>query len=345
MPKSASTIRDTQSLASLLGLSRWTVSRALNGHAEVNQLTRQRILAAANHEGFSPDPIARSLRGMPSNLVGVCAQDLEDFDLTPKLGRLQNNVLRHGGRAMIEITRGERVLEAGALQHFAALRVRRVVLIGSSLTSDDALLKSLLHEGTRFVHIDPIGKRTTGAVLSDRARAMELLILHLAALGHRRITALGITPTTAYGRLRAAGIRRAVKALDWNAIDAVHWIYEPDAAAGDFAYGERLVARWLREGRHSSALIALNDRVALGAIRALENAKLRVPEDVSVVGYNNNDFASFAKPALTTIDINTGALIDGAIDRLYGATTAHEKTLWIEPQLILRESTGRAKSL
>ena len=111
-------ITSTKDLAEHLGLSRWTVSRVLNGHPEVKEETRRRVLDAARELGFSPNAMARGLRGGSTGLVGVCFQEIESPALAKKTAFLQQQLRAMGFQGMIELTDGDPNLEESVLRHF-----------------------------------------------------------------------------------------------------------------------------------------------------------------------------------------------------------------------------------
>lgn len=119
-------ISSTKDLAQHLGISRWTVSRVLNGHPEVKEESRIRVLEAAGELGFSPNAMARGLRGGPTGLIGVCFQELESPALAKKMAFLQQELRTWGFQAMIELTDGDPELEESVIRHFLSLRTEGI---------------------------------------------------------------------------------------------------------------------------------------------------------------------------------------------------------------------------
>jgi DNA-binding LacI/PurR family transcriptional regulator len=121
-------------------------------------------------------------------------------------------------------------------------------------------------------------------------------------------------------------------------------LFEPEAELMDFDYGRRLAERLLAELHPPTALVALNDRIAFGAMELLKRRNFRIPQDFSVVGYDNSDLSAFTVPALTTVDPQVDLLVDNALRLLLGKIEKKENgknvSRRIEPRLILRASTA-----
>ncbi len=334
-------IQSTSALAKQLGLSRWTVSRALNGHAGIRKETANRVREAARQFGFSPSILARGLRSGRTDLVGVCVPDLEDYFLTSKISRLQQAVHASGLHAMLHITDGTLEGERWALERFAAMYCSAVVLIASGLESADPSFAGLRASGVGVVSIDP---RHTGqhvVVSTDRAHAMKEAIRWCHMAGHRRVATAGIDPRSTYGRQRIRGIRRGCQECGWTFDQDVLQFVAHDSK-GDFSDGAYFASEFLRCCEAPfPPVIALNDRVAVGMIQALRGAGVRVPVDVSVIGYDNADFSAYSDPPLTTIDPRVDILIRRAVAHLLPANGESEpKRILVRPQIIFRQSTA-----
>lgn len=339
-----SPVRSTSQLASLLGISRWTVSRALNGHPGISPETVQRIRDAARRHGFSPSLLGRGLRSGKTNLVGICLPDLVDYFLTSKIARLQDAIESRGFHSLMQMTDGSSEKESVALERFAAMRCAGVISIASLLTAKDSGMRSLSSAKIPVVRIDPLHPAERGVVASDRAAAMREALTHLRKLGHHRVATLGISSATPYGRQRIAGLQAACRSFGWPFKNAILPLTVPESG-DDFTDGGALARAYLKlSGQRPTALIAVNDRVALGAIRELQAAGLKIPCDVSVIGYDNGDFAPYASPPLTTLDPQVSDLIDRAVEMLLSRhdkqTALPTAPVLVKPKLVLRESTA-----
>lgn len=335
-----SSIRSTAQLARTLGLSRWTISRALNGHAGVDPKTVERIQKVARQHGFAPSMLGRGLRRGRTDQVGICLPDLVDYFLTTKISLLQQSLQAGGFHPVLQIIDGTQETESAALERFAAMRCAGVVGIASQVTDSSTGLRCLSSAGIPFVRIDPVDSSHPDSVSTDRAAAMKDALAHFHALGHRQVVVAGFFAKSAYGLQRIKGLRDGCRRLKWNYQRDILFFPFPDAD-DDFSAGVRLAETYLEKGKNIPAILALNDRVALGLIRTLQTRGLRIPADVSVIGYDNTDFSPYALPPLTTIDPQVDLLIKEAVAMLDASMNSLQtKSVFIKPRLIPRASDG-----
>lgn len=316
-------VRSTRQLAEVLGLSRWTVSRALNGHKGLNAATIERVRRAARESGFAPSVLGRGLRAGTTDLLGVCVPDLVDYFLTDKVMRLQKAAAARGLDVLLQIGDETPESEAAALERFASMRCRGVIVVAPRLPARSAGWRRLEDAGIPVVRIDPLVPGRGRTVETDRAGGVAQAVKHLRALGHRRIAAAGISPGNLYGRQRIEGMRAA-----WSGSgpEIPLWPMPPeDGAWPDF------------ERRPVTAVLAINDRAAMRLIRWADRRGLRVPDDLSLVGYDNAEVAALSRPSLTTIDPRPGVLVERAVELLFSPKSARVR---IQPELVVRESTG-----
>jgi DNA-binding LacI/PurR family transcriptional regulator len=336
MPPRTPVIRSTAELAAHLKLSRWTVSRALNHHPAVKPATRDRVLAAAQALHFAPNQMARSLQGGRTGLVGVCFNELESPVLVKKISILHRLLRERGQRGLIELTHGDPLAEREVIAHFARMRVDGIITVYSQVASPDEFAALSADTGIPVVHVDPLTESLRPAATLDRAAAMRLLVDHLVTLGHRRIALLGIRRTLYPDRWR--GLRSAFKKHALAKPASVRVFASEDSNAQDYAHGRALADELLADGYRPTAIIALNDRVAIGSCARLQEAGWRFPEDCSVTGFDNIDVAEHIRPALTTIDHQSDLIMREALELLASPPV---KTLRIiKPRLIVRASTG-----
>jgi len=343
-------IRSTHELAKVLGMSRWTVSRALNGHSGLSPETVAKVLDAAREHGFSPSILGRGLRQGRTKLIGISLPDLVDYFLTDKVAQLQRAIEHRGFHPLFQINTGSIESEKAALERFASMHCSGIVMIASQLKKSDPLLQNFSDTGAPVVWIDPFHEKSPTVVASDRSMAMREAVAYLHSFGHRHISIFGIQNTTGFGRQRFSGLEAGLKEFSGSFAKNLSWFQAGDEA-DDFACGASMAKDWLERARgKSTAIIALNDRVALGAMRVLQLAGLGIPRDVSIIGYDNADFSAHAAPALSTIDPHVSELIDQAVKFLFPveetspAESAKPKPALIKPTLVIRASTGKAPS-
>lgn len=331
-----SPIHSTAELARLLGVSRWTVSRALNGHAGVAPRTAEKIREAARREGFTPSLLGSGLRTGRTDLAGICLPDLEDYFLTTKITMLQEALRAQGLHPLFQIA-GSPEEENETLARFAAMRCAGVVLIASSLDDDEPGPRKLATQNIPFVRIDPVSDTTGASISTDRRQAISETMEVLHQHGHRGVVAAGFSTSSSYGRQRVAGLHDGCKNLGWNFAHDIH-ILDMESDADDFTSGSVLGQAYLKLPRRIPAILAINDRVAAAVMRELHAAGVRIPEEVSLIGYDNADFSPYTSPPLTTIDPQVGELIAGAVEML--SAEKRNATRKVRPQLVTRNTLG-----
>jgi LacI family repressor for deo operon, udp, cdd, tsx, nupC, and nupG len=188
-------------------------------------------------------------------------------------------------------------------------------------------------------------------VLLDRGRSMKLILDHLRSLGHQKFALLGIDPQNRFGALRIPGLKRHAPEAGLDFERDFVLVYHPGETNHTFDYGYELAGELITKsaGNLPTAIIALNDRLAIGAINRLREDGIRVPEDVSVVGYDNIAVAEHFYPTLTTVDHQTDRLMDlavrGLLERLDPENAdLPARELSVQPKLVIRKSTGRCKN-
>lgn len=340
----AEPVATTEALARRLGLSRWTVSRVLNNHPGVSPATAERVREAMAQSGFTPDPLARGLRGTRTGTVGVCFSELESPILARKTATLQRLLREAGFRALIELTEGMPDLEGGVVRHFLAVRVEAVVLLGSALRPDDPAVGLLQGAGVPVVTVDPWYRLPFTEVALDRPAAMRQALEHLHGQGHRRFALLGLDPADPYGAARWAGLRAAARRLGVSVRGDVSAFFRSGQKVHDYNYGAELADQFMRARTGATALLAINDRVALGALHRLRAGGLVVPRDLSLVGYDNLDVGPHVEPELTTIDQQVGLMMQTAASLLLAGLAATGRRAavrqLVQPVLVQRGSVG-----
>lgn len=316
MPKKAvhiPAIRSTAEFARYVGLSRSTVSRALNGRSDMRRKTLDRIQAALRETGFTPNAHAVNLRGGRSAMIGVCMENFLTPTAVSKVSLLQQRLRDRGFVALIE------VLEPGAsaktLDHFRSLRVAAVAFIGHFAANElGERIGELDRQETPHVVIDAVGLKRANTVSLDRAGAMEQVVDRLVALGHRRFGLLGISGDFQTVRDRLEGLRRAFVRHHLDPETCVRCYDARHVRHEHFEYGAVLAREFLRDADCPTAFIAVNDDTAIGALLEFQAAGLRVPADLSIVGFNNQNICLMTRPALSSVDQQIEATADAAVE-------------------------------
>jgi DNA-binding LacI/PurR family transcriptional regulator len=349
MAKEGNNIDSTAALAKHLGLSRWTVSRVINGHPGVRDETRQRVESAMRELGFSPNPMARGLRGQRTHLVGICLHELDNPVLSGKAMALQRFLRSRGYQASLELTNSERTLETLVLQSFRSLKVDGIILVASRLRENDSLLRELVEAGMPIVALDPMHNLPVPTVRLNRREALRQLAQVFLDKGHRHLTLAGISPRSEYGHDRMTGIHEALADAGLSPTNALS-IYEKSPALGySVTAGFELAERMLAQDSLPQAIIAANDRIAMGIMQRFRSAEKHAPRDYSIAGFDNLEAGLCTQPALTTIDQQIDPLIEVTVEQLLSLMEPNSPAgsisaiQLIEALLVSRESIGKPR--
>ncbi|MFJ1768370.1 LacI family DNA-binding transcriptional regulator [Amycolatopsis sp. NPDC088138] len=328
-------------VARLAGVSAATVSRALRGVRGVAEGTRARVLAAAAELGYAVSPAASSLATGRTGTVGVIVPYVDRWYFSRIISGVER-VLREAGISLLLYNLGD---DAGRARFFADLPLRRRVdaVLVLSLPLSEAERALLLGLGTPLVTVGTEEPGADSVGIDDHGAAVTAM-RHLVQLGHREIGFIGETApvplgfTTPLRRLAAyREVYHAVCREDGR---------EPEAAfetGGGFTVtgGEQAMGTLLGLPRRPSAVFAASDEMAFGALRALRRAGLRVPHDVSVLGFDDHDLAGLLE--LSTVAQPVAELGEHAGRRLL-ARLSEGKILTspaiLRTRLVLRGSTA-----
>ena len=336
-------ITSTKDLADHLGLSRWTVSRVLNGHPEVKEETRRRVLDAARELGFSPNAMARGLRGGSTGLVGVCFQEIESPALAKKTAFLQQQLREMGFQGIIELTDGDPNLEESVLRHFLSLKSDGIILVAPTLEADNPTINYLIDAKVPTVLVDPIHDLPFPSIHLDRTGIMEKLVDHLWDRGHRQFALLGIESDPVLGHHRTDGIRQGVEKHGLTYEGSVTSYVEEGFGLQDYGYGHSLAKTVLAKKDPATAWIAMNDRLAIGALTHLREQGIKVPDDLAVVGFDNLDISPWYDPPLTTVDHVIPKIFREAvatlIQQIQSPSNESPSKEWILPEIIVRKTS------
>lgn len=280
-------------VARAAGVSQQTVSRVANGLPNVNEQTRQRVQAAMQELGFRPSYAGRSLRDGRYHSVGLCVNDVTKFGNLTMIDGIASAAREHGcAITLVEMSKSEEFSLAEATRRMAALPVDGIIIGMSRMAPDFETFDPLPGIGTVIVTMYAHPRVTT--VDSDHYGCSLLLMDHLFELGHEQIRYIGGPSFSVDEQFRRAGWQ--------DALERKH--IKPQAPLeGDWSANSGYeAARYLAEhDRTMTAIYAANDQMANGAIAALRDSGLRVPEDVSVVGVDDSLDDFVAHNELTTV--------------------------------------------
>jgi LacI family transcriptional regulator, galactose operon repressor len=314
-----------------------TVSRVLNKTGRVREVARARVLQAVDELNYHPNLHARTLARGRSRTLGLIVSNLKNPFFLDIFQALEADAHEKGFEVMVANTdyRPEQLLTHAQLMQ--GRRVAGLAVIVSEM--EPTLIDGFLESRIPIVFYDVgVARRHCVNIRTDYARGMRRAVEYLCSLGHRHLAFVGHHTGLAPLHVRQRSFVDAVRLCCGEATPMAVTAEEDSPTGGLYATRQLLAT-----GFRPTAIVCVNDFMALGVSKALREVGLAVPQDVSVVGCDNISLSEFACPPLTTINIPRGrigrlvgeALMpDGDVSALWGQEVA------IEPELIIRDSTG-----
>jgi len=356
-PKKSRRERPTlKDLAGHLNLSPSTISLVLNHSPVADAIpeeTHQRVFAAARELGYRPNYIAVSLRSQRTNSIGVLVPEISDPWAAEIVSGIESHLLAKGFHYLVTShRRSTQHLLEDDLDLLTRRGVDGLILVATEV-KEAPLLPAVVISGHRRV-------AGLSNVVIDHDRAARLALTHLKELGHRRIALFRGQPGSSDTEDRSRAIFKAASSLGVEipkdltlqlSGEGEDEVFTPDAAYQEgYAFGKKLLGRRVSTALGFTALFAFDDASAIGAIRAFLDAGLTVPDDVSVVGFDDIQNAAFYNPRLTTVRQPLREMGRIAAEVLLERITApsqrgkmDDSFVVVDPELIVRDSTGPAR--
>jgi DNA-binding LacI/PurR family transcriptional regulator len=321
-------------VARLAGVSYQTVSRVVNNNPNVAEDTRERVTQAIQELDYRPNRAARSLITRRSQTLHLISFNINYFRPVRYIIQAAKDMGYHIGVTLLTDSTSKEDLRE-LLNELTARMIDGFLLFDPGIEFVFEEMNKLCRN-IPFVQIGACPCPMIPAVVFDQRHGTQLVLRHLLDLGHRQIAEIsGLIINNYDGRVRHEMYLEMMKAYDLNPGPSV---------TGDFTIpgGYQATLKLLDLGEPFTALVCGNDELALGALHALHERGLRIPEDVSVVGFDDNLEVSFTEPPLTTVRQDYEAIsrqsIQYLISLIENPRTPHYQQM-IFPQLIVREST------
>ncbi len=353
-------------VAAVLGVSTATVSRALKNDPAISVATRRAVVEVAQRVQYRPSAAARRLRTKSTSLIGVVVQSLGDGYIGAVVLGIQGRARELGYQPLFFAAEGQADLESQALDVFLSEQVTELIAV--SPTGKPELLRRAVAEGMHVAVINGdetvpeklIGGVAAGNIDEDTARlaarrepapaikhiafddvgAGRLAVAYLADLGHRRFVHLR-GPDVTSSLLRLLGYRQELAERGFDPQPVL------TSTSANLRAREAAVRAFLAEAEPPVGLVAYDDMSAIAALRAAHRAGWRIPEDLSIVGIDDIQFAEYTHPALTTVaqpKYRLGALAVDAVLARPAEGAPGTPALILDGELVIRESTAQVSA-
>lgn len=348
-----------QEIVDRLGISRGTLQRVLTGSPLVKASTRERVLAELERVNYVPNVIAAGLKTRRTKTIGIVGPAAIRMSNIAKVNAIHQTAREKGYSVIFGFSDGSSEKDAECIRDLRARMVDGVIALGRGLPYSNPHYQALIDAGIPLVTMYPLPELRTDCVYVDTRSAYRKLTRHLISLGHRNIGILLDPSASQFTMNRELGYRDAMKAAKIPVRE--EWVVRAESRDGshasdekqekvlwntsDYQYGFWGATSVLSQKKRPSALVCLSDNFAIGALRAANLAGVRVPEELALVGFDDNEGAAFASVPLTTIrqpDETAGRVaVDLLLDRINGKIREAGPVIRkINTTLVVRESCG-----
>ncbi|GAB3823252.1 LacI family DNA-binding transcriptional regulator [Hymenobacter jeollabukensis] len=326
-------------VAKVLGVAPSTVSRALNGHADINTNTRQAILEVARQLDYQPNLLAQSLKSSATHTIGVVIPDIERPFFATCVSGIQQVASEAGYRVMICQSKESYEMEVSNVQALIASRVDGLLICHSRETENFDHVRPAATRGVPVVHFDRVCDEVeTAKVILDDWNGAYNVTEHLIEQGARRIAILAGPESLLISRNRLAGYLSALTKHRLPALPELrtHINFRPESAVA-------ALDRWLALPEPPDAIFAINYTNAFDLLVALKERQVRVPEEIAVVGFGDEFMAAMIEPGLTTVNLHPHRIGQQAarlfLEQVEQKERFQPRTFVVSGDLIIRKSS------
>ncbi|MDR0421605.1 MAG: LacI family transcriptional regulator [Proteiniphilum sp.] len=328
-------------IARALGLSPSTVSRAMKDHPSISEKTKSLVREYAEKHRYKPNILAMQLRTNRNNTIGVIVPEVVHYFFSTVLSGILEETESKGYKLLFSCSQENCRREAKCVETLLNARVCGILISQSKETQEYAHFREILDNNIRLVFFDRIctGINTDRVVVDDYAGAFRA-VEHLIATGCRQIAFLGSRPSMPIADNRRMGYEDALRRHHLPVRKEMCRVCDTVGLAAE------IIPEMLQMNPPPDAFFCINDEVAASCMRIVKSAGFRVPEDISVCGFTNSNFAAMTDPALTTVDQHGRRMGKAAarllINRIEGKETGTGIiSRLIRTELIVRDSTRK----
>jgi LacI family transcriptional regulator len=338
MPRKTSTVT-IRDLAAHANVSPATVSRVINNTGYVSGDTRTRVETAIKELGYRPDAHARGLRGMPSGLIGLVIPSILNVFYTALAQVIENRLRQLGYTMLLGVTKDDADLYINYLNHFEGLKVDGIICVPPPDGKCLDTIQDLVDHGMPMVEVNRRQEcPVLDAVLADNFQGARLATQYLIDLGHQRIAFIVGSLETTTGKHRLDGFR-------WTMTDAGLEIDPALIKIGEFSkeYGIQAIEELLCVSPRPTAIFTTSNRILMGAMTALAEHQVGVPDEISIVSFDDSEWLGFWRPPITAVDVAVDEMGTLAVELLMRWITSGQppetpRTYSLSTTLIERQS-------
>ena len=330
-------------IAEEAGVSASTVSRVLNGSASVRKEKKERIQRIIEKYNFKPNALAKGLSDTATKTIGIIAADIRNPFYASLFVSCEIAAEKAGYSVGLANSLGVKEREVKELDFLMQQKVDAIIQIGGrvdDLVTDESYAEKLreICKTTPVIVTGKIDKAPVISVSIDQTKAMDIIMEHLIGLGHRKIAMVGglMRVVSTYNKYNSYVANLKKHGIPVRGDYVVNGNYDPTS-------GYEGTSMLLEGDEIPTAIVAINDFAASGALRCILDHGLRVPEDISLVSFDNTYTANILAPKLTSIDYDYdhfGEMLVGAAIKAANGEMVDDRQM-VEPKLIIRESTGK----
>jgi DNA-binding LacI/PurR family transcriptional regulator len=328
-------------IARRLNISAMTVSRALNNRPNVDKKTRERVLAAAQKYGYIPNHIARSLATRKTETIGVVVPEITHSFFPEVIRGIEDAVYAAGYHLILTHSAEDANREEDAINTLQSKRVDGMLISTAQTVTDHSIYEETMERGTPIVFFDrtvrDIGASCVGI---DDENCCAMLTEHLINHGYKVVAHLSGPTTVSIGKERLLGFKKALK------LHNIEFKPELVVQSGFHENGGYAAMKTLLQlpiGKRPNAIVAVNDPAAFGAMKAILEHGLRIPEDIAIVGMSDDVRAELVSTGLTTIKQPAYEIGKTAAETLISeieGKTKPGKRMIVATELRVRKSCG-----
>lgn len=332
----STTLKD---IAAKLNISVSTISRVVNNKKYVKPETRELVLNAINEMSYTPNLVARSLKVKSTKSIGVVIPDISESFFANVIRGIDDILRVDGYNILLCDTREESQKEEIYLKLLLEKQIDGIIL--ATVGNNNKMLEKVFATGTPMIFIDnlPNLKNSYDSVITDNRKASYIAVEHLIKLGHKDIGIITgkLNETTGYERL--SGYKKVLE-------DSKISINEKLITIGDFKEesGYENMKKLLNENKQMTAVYVASSKMTYGAIKAIKEKKLRIPQDIAFVGFDVHDNSGLISPSITSIiqpeEYIGKAAAELMIRRLQSAEDGFRQKIVLEPLIEINETCG-----